>query len=145
MAIGAAVAAPKRKVVCLTGDGGLVLNMGELLTAAEVRADLALLVMNDRGYGVIRNIQDAQFGGRRCFVDLMTPDFASLAAACGMDYRRIGAPAEFTPAIGDALSRAGPILIEVDMTAIGPMKVPFGGPMGGGSSRPPTPVSAPHG
>ena len=133
MAIGAAVAAPERKVVCLTGDGGLVLNMGELLTAAEVRADLALLVMNDRGYGVIRNIQDAQFGGRRCFVDLLTPGFAGLASACGLAYRRIGAPAEFAPAIGEALARPGPVLIEVDMTAIGPMKVPFGGPMGGRS------------
>ena len=107
MAIGAAVAAPRRKVVCLTGDGGLALNMGELLTAVEVAADLALLVMNDRGYGVIRNIQDAQFGGRRCFVDLETPDFAGLAAACGMAYRRIVAPAGFASTIGDALARPG--------------------------------------
>ena len=133
MAIGAAVAAPRRKVVCLTGDGGLALNMGELLTAVEVAADLALLVMNDRGYGVIRNIQDAQFGGRRCFVDLETPDFAGLAAACGMAYRRIVAPAGFASTIGDALARPGPVLIEVDMTSIGPMKVPFAGPMGGRS------------
>ena len=73
MAIGAAVAAPGRKVVCLTGDGGLVLNMGELMTAAETGADLALVVMNDRGYGVIRNIQDAEYGGRRRFVGPRDP------------------------------------------------------------------------
>ena len=89
MAVGAAVAAPGRKVVCLTGDGGLALNLGELMTAAEVGADLALVVMNDRGYGVIRNIQDSEYGGRRRFVDLATPDFAALSAACGLDYRRI--------------------------------------------------------
>ncbi len=133
MAIGAAVAAPERKVVCLTGDGGLVLNLGELMTAVESGADLALVVMNDRGYGVIRNIQDAEYGGRRRFVDLETPDFGALAAACGMDYRRIAAPAEFGPGIGEALAHPGPRLIEVDMAAIGPMEVPFAGPMGGRS------------
>ena len=130
MAIGAAVAAPRRKVVCLTGDGGLVLNLGELVTAAEVGADLALVVMNDRGYGVIRNIQDARFGGRRYFVDLKTPDFGGLAAACGLQYRRIGAANEFAGTIGEALTLRRPVLIEVDMTAIGPMKVPFAGPRG---------------
>ena len=133
LAIGAAVASPERKVVCLIGDGGLVLNMGELMTAAETGADLALVVMNDRGYGVIRNIQDAEYDGRRRFVDLATPDFAALAAACGLDYRRISAPCEFTPGIRDALARPGPALIEIDMTAIGPPRVPFGGPMGGRS------------
>lgn len=133
MAIGAAVAAPGRKVVCLTGDGGLVLNMGELMTAAETGADLALVVMNDRGYGVIRNIQDAEYGGRRRFVDLATPDFAALAAACGIDYRRIAAAEEFGPGIREALARPGPRLIEIDMAAIGPPRVPFGGPMGGRS------------
>lgn len=131
LALGAAVAAPGRKVACLTGDGGLVLNMGELMTAAETGADLALVVMNDRGYGVIRNIQDAEYGGRRLFVDLATPDFAALAAACGLDYRRIASPADFAPGIGEALARPGPLLVEIDMTAIGPPRVAFGGPMGG--------------
>ena len=130
MAVGAAVAEPTRKVICLTGDGGLALNMGELLTAAEVEADLALIVMNDRGYGVIRNIQDARFGGRRYFVDLTTPDFAGLAAACGIQYRRIETPSEYAAAIGDAVAVRGPVLVEVDMAAIGPMRLPFAGPGG---------------
>ena len=130
MAVGAAVAAPDRKVVCLTGDGGLVLNMGELMTAAEVEADLALIVMNDSGYGVIRNIQDAGFGGRRYFVDLATPDFAGLASACGLHYRRIGTTNEFAAIIGEAMAVRGPVLVEIDMAAIGPMKVPFAGPRG---------------
>ena len=131
MAIGAAMAAPERKVVCLTGDGGLMLGPGELMTAVETGADIALVVMNDRGYGVIRNIQDAEYGGRRRFVDLATPDFGALAAACGMDYRRIAAPARFAYAIDEALALPGPVLIEIDMTAIGPTKVPFAGPAGG--------------
>ena len=128
LAIGAAVAVPERRVVCLTGDGGLMLNPGELMTAVETGADLALVVMNDRGYGVIRNIQDAEYGGRRRYVDLATPDFATLAAACGIDYRRIAAPAHFAAGIGEAFAGRRPVLIEIDMTAIGPPRVPFGGP-----------------
>ena len=130
MAVGAAVAAPARKVVCLTGDGGLALNMGELLTAAQVGADMALIVMNDRGYGVIRNIQDARFQGRRHFVDLEPPDFARLASACGLGYRRIAAASDFMTTIGEALAATGPVLVEVDMAAIGPMAIPFAGPRG---------------
>ena len=128
LAIGAAVAVPERRVVCLTGDGGLMLNPGELMTAVETGADLALVVLNDRGYGVIRNIQDAEYGGRRRYVDLATPDFATLAAACGIDYRRIAAPAHFAPGIGEAFAGRRPVLIEIDITAIGPPRVPFGGP-----------------
>ena len=130
MAVGAAVAKPNRKVICLTGDGGLALNMGELLTAADVEADLALIVMNDRGYGVIRNIQDARFDGRRYFVDLETPDFSGLAAACGIQYRRIETTSEFAATISDAVAVRGPVLVEVDMATIGPMRVPFAGPRG---------------
>ncbi|MGH7125380.1 MAG: thiamine pyrophosphate-binding protein, partial [Stellaceae bacterium] len=58
MAIGAALAAGARKTIALVGDGGFALNLGELATAAENNADLTVLLMNDGGYGVIRNIQD---------------------------------------------------------------------------------------
>ena len=139
LAIGAAVAVPGRRVVCLTGDGGLMLNAGELMTAVETGADLALVVMNDRGYGVIRNIQDAEYGGRRRYVDLATPDFATLAAACAMEYRRIAAPADFTPGIGEAFAGRRPVLVEIDMTAIGPTNLPFAGPMGSDSEPGPHP------
>ena len=39
---------------------------------------MVIVLMNDKGYGVIRNIQDAQYGGRRCYADLHTPDYALL-------------------------------------------------------------------
>ena len=40
-----------------------------------------IVLMNDQCYGVIRNIQDAQYGGRRCYVDLHTPDYAQFCAS----------------------------------------------------------------
>lgn len=64
MAIGTAIANPQRKVVGLVGDGGLSLNLGELATLAQEKANVTLLIMNDGGYGVMRGIQDKYFGGK---------------------------------------------------------------------------------
>jgi acetolactate synthase-1/2/3 large subunit len=127
-ALGAAVGAGDRKTVALVGDGGLALGLGELATAVQEKADIALVLMNDRGYGVIRNIQDAQYGGRRIYADLTTPDFAALAAAIGIAHERVAAPAAFPAALGRALAVDGPAIVEVDMDAIGPYAHRFAGP-----------------
>src|SRR5262249_49088888 len=67
MAVGAALAADGRKTLCLVGDGGLQVNMGELGTLVQEKADAVILLMNDCGYGGIRNIQDAYYDGRRYY------------------------------------------------------------------------------
>ncbi|MBI3515883.1 MAG: thiamine pyrophosphate-binding protein [Proteobacteria bacterium] len=128
MAIGAALAASGRKTVALIGDGGLMLNLGELATAVQERADLVLLVMNDGGYGVIRNIQDAHYGGRRMYADLYTPDFAALALGFGVSYRRLADLSCAETTLRDALAAPGPTVVEVDMIAIGPFASAFAGP-----------------
>jgi acetolactate synthase I/II/III large subunit len=128
MAVGAALAAGGRKVIALSGDGGLQLNLGELATAVQEKADLVLLVMNDRGYGVIRNIQDARFGGRRHYVDLHTPDFATLCKALGLRHLRLDDVGKSAAVLRTALAEPGPTFVEVDMTAIGPYATSFAGP-----------------
>ena len=66
MAIGTAIADVEhhlnRKTVALVGDGGFMLNVGELACAVQEKANLVVLLMNDSRYGVIRNIQDDQIG-----------------------------------------------------------------------------------
>jgi acetolactate synthase-1/2/3 large subunit len=84
--------------------------------------------MNDRGYGVIRNIQDAQYGARRAYVDLHTPDLQALAGAIGMPSRRVADPRDFGAALAAATAAHGPFLLEVDMRAIGPFATAFAGP-----------------
>ena len=133
MAIGAALASMPAKTVALLGDGGAMVNLGELATAVECRADIVFILMNDRGYGVIRNIQDAQFGGRRNYADLHTPDFALLAAALGLPHERVSRIEAFEPALDRALAASGPQLVEVDMLAIGPFAESFAGPPAGAS------------
>jgi acetolactate synthase I/II/III large subunit len=131
MAIGAASAALPAKTIALLGDGGAMVNLGELATAVDGKSDIVFILMNDRGYGVIRNIQDAQFGGRRNYADLHTPDFALLAAALALPYQRVSRIEDFEPALDRALSAGGPQLVEVDMTAIGAFAESFAGPPAG--------------
>jgi acetolactate synthase I/II/III large subunit len=131
MAIGAALAAHPAKTIALVGDGGAMVNLGELATAAEAKAEIAFILMNDRGYGVIRNIQDAQFDGRRRYADLHTPDFKLIAAALDLPYQRVSRIEDFEKALDHALSVAGPRLVEVDMDAIGPFAESFAGPPAG--------------
>jgi acetolactate synthase-1/2/3 large subunit len=131
MAIGAALAGTPAKTIALIGDGGAMVNLGELATAVDAQANVVFVLMNDRGYGVIRNIQDAQFGGRRYYADLHTPDFGLLAAALGLPHQRVSRIAEFEQALDHALSASGPQLVEVDMAAIGPFAESFAGPPAG--------------
>jgi acetolactate synthase I/II/III large subunit len=128
MAIGAALAAGERKTLCLVGDGGLQVNIGELATLVQEKANVVVLLMNDRGYGVIRNIQDAHYGGRRCYVDLHTPDFAALARSLELPFHRLRDLANFGGTIKEALAQQGPVLIEIDMNAVGPFAKVFAGP-----------------
>ena len=120
MGIGAACARPEDLVVVIAGDGGLAVHLGELLTLAQERPRLVLLVFNDRGYGVLRNMQDAQ-SRPRAGVDLHTPDFARLAAAVGLEYRLIDAADQASAVLRAAAAGPGPTVVEIDLSALGPM------------------------
>jgi acetolactate synthase-1/2/3 large subunit len=128
MAIGAAVAAPGRKTVALVGDGGFALNLGELATAAETSVDLTILLMNDGGYGVIRNIQDQDYGARRCYTELQAPSFALMARSLGIRHQLVRDLGEFPEALSAALGDSGPAVIEIDMASAGKFGIKFSGP-----------------
>jgi len=132
MGVGVAVANAEhglgRKTVSLCGDGGFMLNVGELACAAQERADVVFIVMNDRRYGVIKNIQDDIYGSRHCYVELHTPDFAQLCASLKVSHLLLADPAEAGETLRNALSQPGPVVVEVDMNTWGPFAVKFAGP-----------------
>jgi acetolactate synthase I/II/III large subunit len=128
MAIGAALAAGDRKTVLLAGDGGLQLSFGEFVTLVQENADVLTIVMNDRGYGVIRNIQDVAFGGRKVLADLHTPDFQAFAKSIGLASAKAGDMPSFHAALDSLGNRKGPALLEVDMLAFGTYASAFAGP-----------------
>ncbi|OHC53438.1 MAG: hypothetical protein A3D16_20225 [Rhodobacterales bacterium RIFCSPHIGHO2_02_FULL_62_130] len=135
MGVGAALASTGPKAVTLLGDGGLQLGIAELITAVEEQAPLVYVLMNDRAYGVIRNIQDAQYDGRHHYSALHTPDFAAHCASIGLPHRVVRAVEDFGAALDAALAAAGPQMIEVDMVAIGPFAESFSGPPAGAAGN----------
>ncbi len=133
MAIGAAIASSThglaRRTLALAGDGGFMLNVGELACAVQERADIVILLMNDRSYGVIRNIQDDLYGSRHCYVDLHTPDFEKFCESMGAAYLRMDSPASADETLQRAFALHGPVVVEVDMQRWGPFAAKFAGPM----------------
>lgn len=123
LGIGAALAAgPQgRKTVVMTGDGGFAVNLAELWTAAQERAELVTIVMNDRGYGIIKVIQNATADGRHFAADPELPRLEPLAALVGMPFFRVSEARAFGETVAKALAVPGPALVEVDMQAIGPI------------------------
>ncbi|MFC3608199.1 thiamine pyrophosphate-binding protein [Stutzerimonas tarimensis] len=132
MGIGAAVAAaetaPERRVFALVGDGGFILNLGEMATMVQERANMVIILMNDQRYGVIRNIQDAIYGSRHCYVELHTPDYAKLSESMGLRHALVSDLKDFAGVLDRALAQPGPFLLEIDMLAVGPFNTQFAGP-----------------
>lgn len=132
MGIGVSVAnrefALGRKTVVLAGDGGFMLNIGELACAVQEKTDLVMIVMNDSCYGVIKNIQDDIYGGRNCFVELHTPDFGFFCKSLKVGHILLNDPADTDSVLKRALSTQGPMVVEVDMKAWGPFAAKFAGP-----------------
>jgi acetolactate synthase I/II/III large subunit len=120
-----------RKVIALVGDGGLMLNVGELACAVQERASLLLIVMNDQRYGVIKNIQDADYGSRHAYVELHTPNFAILCESIGVRHHLLDVPAQSEAILGKAweqVAAGSVVMVEVDMQAWGAFAVKFAGP-----------------
>ena len=122
LAIGACLGSGRRTLL-VHGDGGLMLSVGELATAVQQELPLITCVFNDRGYGILRFIQDLTLGGRRSAVDLVTPDFAALAQSVGMAGESVDTVDAFATALGRAVERDGPTLIDVDITQMAAMTI----------------------
>jgi acetolactate synthase-1/2/3 large subunit len=134
MGIGAALASDTKAIVLL-GDGGAQLGLAEMITAVQENAPLVYVLMNDQAYGVIRNIQDAQYDSRYHYSALQTPDFAMHCASIGMPHVRIADVSQFAATLDAALQAEGPRLIEVDMVTIGPFAESFSGPPAGAAGK----------
>ena len=127
-AIGAAVTGSGRKTFCLAGDGGFILNLGELACMVQEKAPMVIVLMNDKSYGVIKNIQDAQYGGRQCYAELHTPDYDLLCKSIALPHARVQKLDDLPARLDQALAGDGPFLLEIDMLSIGGFKSTFAGP-----------------
>ena len=121
-AIGACFAAADqhgafRRVVCMAGDGSIMMNLQELATIAHHRLPVAIFLMNNGGYHSIRQTQNAYFPDNPVGVGPASgvgfPDFGKLAAAFGLGYQRIATPAALAAGIAATLAADGPVICEV--------------------------------
>ena len=112
-AIGAKLARPDRPVVCLHGDGGLMMCIHELHTAAEENLDLTTVVFNNRDYGIISKspkIREYTDGHEFTWG---TPDFASIAEGFGCRGTRAEDVDELREVFEEAMAHDGPDVIDL--------------------------------
>jgi acetolactate synthase-1/2/3 large subunit len=112
-ALGVKVAAPKKVVVSINGDGGFMYCMPELATAVQHNIGVIAIVFNNNAFGNVRRDQLTQFKGRLIGADLVNPDFVKLADSFGARPYRVRAPDELRTALSKAIDEDAPALIEV--------------------------------
>lgn len=111
-AIGAAYANPGRQVVSMSGDGGLAMLLGELLTVAEHDLPIKVVAFNNGSLGMIR--LEMMVAGYPSFqTDHGVADLAGVARACGIPSVVVDDPSELARALHTALGSAGPYLVDV--------------------------------
>jgi pyruvate dehydrogenase (quinone) len=111
-AIGAQVAFPQRPVISFSGDGGLAMMMGELLTVAQYKLPVKIVVFNNGRLGMVQLEMEAA-GLPHYGCDLVNPNFAALAQAIGLTGIRVEDPKEVRPAIERAMAASGPVVVDV--------------------------------
>ena len=111
-AIGAQVAFPGRQVITLSGDGGLAMLLGDILTLPQHQLPVKIVVFNNSSLGFVE--QEMEAAGLVSFAThLLNPDFARLADAAGILGIRVEKPEELRPALIKALQHDGPALVDV--------------------------------
>ena len=115
-AIGAALAEPERTVVCFTGDGSILMNVQELVTAAEENVNVKIVLMNNSSLGLVFQ-QQTMFYGERIYASKFKgmPDFVRVAEGFGVPAIDLDAEIDPRAALAAALSTRGPMLIHVSI------------------------------
>ncbi|WP_149548391.1 thiamine pyrophosphate-binding protein [Streptomyces marokkonensis] len=108
-ALGAAVADPTRPVLAVSGDGGALYSVAELATARQYGLDVTWLIVDDGGYGILREYMTDAFGEPTA-TDLTRPDFVALAESFGVPGRRT-TPEALEQDLARALSTPGPSVV----------------------------------
>ena len=111
-AVGAQIARPDRQVVSISGDGGFQLNLQELQTVSQLKLPIVMIIMNNGGYGIIRQFQDSYLGSRYSASSdgYSAPDFRKIADAYEIDYKKIESIDDLTE---DIFNATRPVIIDV--------------------------------
>jgi acetolactate synthase I/II/III large subunit len=122
-ALGAQLAAPDQKVICVTGDGSMSMSLHVLPTVVEYELPIVYVVFNDYAFGSVKRPQEIRFGQGRNIFTLFEDrsgrpyrlDFAAVAKAIGMESERVIEPDALGAAFQRALAAGRPYLLDVEI------------------------------
>lgn len=127
--IGAKIGAPERTVCMFAGDGGFQMTIQELGTIMQENVGLKMIVLDNRFLGMVRQWQELFFDERYSFTHMKNPDFIAIAAAYGINGKKVTKREQLDEAVNEMLKDDQPYLLVVEVEQKGmvyPM-VPAGG------------------
>jgi len=130
-AVGAQIGCPGKRVVLVTGDGSLQINLQELATVRQEDLPIKIVLLDNGSLGMVRQWQEMFFGGNLVAVSLGGPDWVKLAEAYGIKAWRCSDPGELEDGLATLMAEPGPGLLHCRVPAeekVLPM-VPAGEPL----------------
>jgi acetolactate synthase-1/2/3 large subunit len=116
-AMGAQVGCPGEDVVCLAGDGSLIMNVQELATCVTESIPVKVFIMNNGYLGMVRQWQELFWDRRYSSVEMgASPDWVKLADAFGCLGMRVSDKSELVDSFKTALAEDGPVVVDVHVT-----------------------------
>ena len=114
-AIGAAMASPKSRVLIVSGDGGIQINIQDMDTIVKHNLNIKIFVLNNGCLGMVRQFQDLYFDGRRqsTVIGYSCPDLIGIAEAYGMRSFLISKTSEVAEKIKKTINSIGPAFVNV--------------------------------
>jgi acetolactate synthase-1/2/3 large subunit len=113
MALGAKLASPDSTLFCVAGDGGFAHVWSELETARRHGLKVVVTVLNNQILGYQKHAEDVLFGAHTSAIYFEPVDHAAIARACGLNGVRIEDPADYGPALDEALAADATTVIDV--------------------------------
>ncbi len=113
-AIGAKLASPERRVICILGDGSIQMSLGELATLCEINQNIIIVLFNNNILGMVRELQDTQIGkGKYSGINFTgNPDFIKLAEAYGIKGTKVSSDDDLENVFNKALNSKESHIIE---------------------------------
>lgn len=116
-AVGAALTQPDRMVICVVGDGGILMTGQEIATAVQYGAKPKIILSDNGIYGTIRTHQEKRFSGRVNGTNLKNPDFAKWADSFGVQSLTINLGDDVEAVLKQMLDHDGPSVVHVHSSA----------------------------
>lgn len=117
-ALGACVANPNKRIICMDGDGSFMMNIQEIQTVVHNQLNMKIFLLNNNGYHSIRQTQMNLFQGQEYIgigggYGLSIPDFSKVIPAFGLPYHKIDSLENIQDKINEVLEKDGPVFCEV--------------------------------